>query len=125
MRTIIAFVAALLLTCAPASAQTVTNVTPATGAACPNSFQTITVLTAAVGFTLPTTCTAVWAFVTVEGQSVRWRDDGVAPTATVGQLAVVGSSIYYKIGGASGPLSAMQFIQTGATASLDVSFYSK
>lgn len=61
---------------------------------------------------------AKYATITVEGNAVRWRDDGTSPTASVGTLVQAGTSFTY-----SGPLSAIQFIQTAATATLDVNYY--
>ena len=50
----------------------------------------------------------------------RWRDDGTAPTATVGMLLSAGQTQTF-----SGDLAALKFIQTGAgVATLNVSFYS-
>ena len=56
--------------------------------------------------------------VCVEAQAVRWRDDGVAPTAAVGMPLAIGTCMIY-----SGPASAIQFIQQTAGAILDVSYY--
>jgi hypothetical protein len=56
--------------------------------------------------------------VTVEGQAVRWRDDGTSPTAAVGNPVQAGAQLVY-----SGALSAIQFIQQAASATLDVSYY--
>ena len=55
---------------------------------------------------------------TVEVQGVRMRDDGTAPTASVGLLLPVGGPWPY-----SGPLSKMQFIQTASGAVVDACFY--
>jgi hypothetical protein len=54
-----------------------------------------------------------------EGATVRYRDDGTAPTATVGQPILVGDRplIY------SGTLSALQFIAASGSPTLDVLFY--
>lgn len=54
----------------------------------------------------------------VEVQSVRYRDDGVAPTAGVGQLLVAGGPWPY-----TGNLQALQFIQTTSGAVVDFCFY--
>lgn len=71
---------------------------------------------AATSLTVPAGSTR--ALIQCEGQSVRWRDDGTAPTAAVGQLLATGTILEYN-----GPLAAIQFIQTAATATLDVSYY--
>lgn len=73
-------------------------------------------LTAATSLTPPAGATL--AQVCAEGAPVRYRDDGVAPTATVGIPLGMGACIQY-----SGPLGAVQFIQQSATATLDVSYY--
>lgn len=82
----------------------------------PLGFQTVGSLTSASLLSVPAGATI--AYITVEGAPVRWRDDGTAPTATVGTLVGVGSQIIY-----SGSLAAIQFIQQSATATLDVSYY--
>lgn len=64
---------------------------------------------------------AVCIMATVTGQPVNWRDDGSSPTATVGtggQLIAVGERFWY-----CGKLSALLFIQQGATATFAASFY--
>jgi hypothetical protein len=81
----------------------------------PQGYQQITDLSAAVGLTVPHPDTA-YAIITVEGQNVRWRDDGQLPTATVGQLMRPGDSLRYD-----GPLTAIRFIGAGAT--LNASYY--
>jgi hypothetical protein len=82
----------------------------------PLGYQQITVLTAATHLTPP--AGATYAVITVEGAAVRYRDDGVAPTATVGMPIAMGGTTTY-----SGPLAAIEFIQQAATATLDVSYY--
>jgi len=78
--------------------------------------QQVSVSTTAV--VLPTVATSTIVQVCVEGNPVRYRDDGTAPTATVGILAGVGCFSY------SGPLTAMQFIATAAgSATVDVGYY--
>ncbi len=81
----------------------------------PLGYQQIT-LTAATHLTVPTGATI--AFITVETQNARYRDDGTAPTATVGQPLVTTQQLVY-----SGSLSAIQFINVVAGAILDVSYY--
>lgn len=62
--------------------------------------------------------TATVAQLCVEAQAVRYRDDGTAPTATVGMPAAAGTC--FPI---SGTLSAIRFIQSTSGAILNVSFY--
>lgn len=61
---------------------------------------------------------ARWAQICVATNAVKWRDDGTAPTATVGMTIAAGSCYAY-----SGSLSAIQFIQVTSPAILDVSYY--
>lgn len=86
----------------------------------PLGYQQIVGLVAATNLTPPTGAT--YAFITVETQSVRWRDDGTAPTIAIGMLEASGSSPP-RLNPYSGNLSAIQFIQTAATATLDISYY--
>lgn len=58
------------------------------------------------------------AALTIEGQTVRMRDDGTAPTASVGLLLPVGGPWPYQ-----GALAKVQFIQSGGPATIDVCFY--
>ena len=79
--------------------------------------QQITSLSAAAPFaSIPTG--AKLATVTPEVQPVRYRDDGTAPTASIGPLLYPGLVWSY-----SGPLASIQFIQTAASATIDVCFY--
>ena len=73
-----------------------------------------TALTPPVGSTIAT--------ITVEGQSVRYRCDGTNPTAASGSLLVV-TSTQLPFVLAVNPLTACKFIQTAATATLDVEYY--
>lgn len=61
---------------------------------------------------------ATCAVIVASGQAVRWRDDGTAPTASVGMHLAVGTEFIY-----TGNLSAIQFIQETATAVVDVTYY--
>ena len=82
----------------------------------PLGFENISDLSAATGLTVPEGAT--YAIINPTGQGVRWRDDGVDPTATVGMpIAANGSFTYY------GDLSAILFIQQAASAALNVSYY--
>jgi hypothetical protein len=81
----------------------------------PQGYQQITDLSAAVGLTVPHPDTA-YAIITVENADVRWRDDGVLPTATAGVPLRVGDVLRYD-----GPLDRIRFIGAGAT--LNASYY--
>lgn len=64
---------------------------------------------------------ATQAVIYVEAQAVRYRDDGTAPTTTIGApLAVTsnGQPLYYN-----GNLSAIQFIAQTAGAILNILYY--
>ena len=69
-----------------------------------------TVLTVPSGATI--------AVVQAEGADVRWRDDGTAPTATVGMLLPAGAELRY-----TGALAALRLIQASAGATVNVSYY--
>jgi hypothetical protein len=84
----------------------------------PLGYQQIT-SAAAMSFTIPTGATM--AFVTVSGNSVRYRDDGTAPTALLGvtlPVTTAGLPFLYQ-----GTLSKIQFIPTTGSATLDVLYY--
>jgi apolipoprotein N-acyltransferase len=87
-----------------------------TGGSSPLGYQQITSLAAAASLTPPAGANA--AVVSVSGAPVRYRDDGTAPTATVGMPLAIGALFNY-----TGNLAAIQFIQQSATAVLDVSYY--
>ena len=82
----------------------------------PLGYQQITTLTTAVGLTVPPG--AVGAIIVAEAQAVRWRDDGTAPTATVGMPLAVAAALEY-----AGDLSAIKFIEQTAGAKLNVAYY--
>ena len=81
-------------------------------------------LAAATKLTLPTLTGALAGFnvtyiiIQAEAQVVRWRDDGVAPTATVGMQIAVGGELDY-----TGDPSTIQFIQAAAGGILNVSYF--
>ncbi len=57
--------------------------------------------------------------VRTETQTVRYRDDGVAPSSGAGQPILVADPPFVY----EGTLSAIQFIQASGSATLDVTFY--
>ena len=79
-------------------------------------YQRITSLSASAALTVPTGAT--FAVVVPETQAVRWRDDGTAPTSSVGMPLAAGASMNYD-----GDLSAVRFIEQTASAVLHVSYY--
>lgn len=50
--------------------------------------------------------------------NVRWRDDGTAPTATVGYQLAAGSELSY-----SGNLGKIQLIEEAASTELNIAYY--
>ena len=58
------------------------------------------------------------AIITPETQAVRWRDDGVAPTATVGMPLAAGVTLQYD-----GDLTKIQFIEQNSGAKLNITYY--
>lgn len=87
-------------------------------------YQQITSLSAAANLTVPATDKAgnkqqaTFALIIAEGQPVRWRDDGTAPTASVGMTLAVGVPLQYD-----GDLTSIRFIETAASAKLNISYY--
>lgn len=84
----------------------------------PQGFQQITSLSASTALTVPTG--AKVALIQAETQSVRWRPDGstTAPTASVGMLLAAGETLPY-----TGDLSKIRFIETTASAKLNVAYF--
>lgn len=82
-------------------------------------FQQITDLSTAVGLTIPTQpYFPTRVFIVAEGNDIRWRDDGTAPTASVGMILIRNNVLSYD-----GDLKKIKFIQSGAGAKLNVSYY--
>lgn len=74
-------------------------------------------LSAATGLTIPTGCALI--LVIPQTQAVRWRDDGTAPTASIGQPVAVGQELRYD--GAN--MANLKFIEQVASAVINVAFY--
>jgi len=62
---------------------------------------------------------AHYAWVQAEGQNVRFRTDAGVPTSTVGSILYKGDYIWFDIAG----LSNIKFIETAASASLNVHYF--
>jgi len=87
-------------------------------------YQQITSLASAVGLTPPATDRSglrqmpTIALITPLTGNVRWRDDGVDPTASVGMPLAAGVTFQYD-----GNLKSIKFINNGGTAELNISYY--
>lgn len=87
-------------------------------------YQQITSLSASTGLTVPLldatglNCEPVFALIIAETQGVRWRDDGTAPTASVGMPLSPGIPFQYD-----GDLNKIRFIEQAASAKLNISYY--
>lgn len=87
-------------------------------------YQQITSLSSTANLTVPVrtpnglNAKPVFALIIAEGQSVRWRDDKTAPTASVGMPLAVGVPLQYD-----GDLINIQFIEQVAGAKLNISYY--
>jgi len=75
-------------------------------------------LTVATATNLMPPTGATIAQICVETAPVRYRDDGIAPTALVGIPLAAGWCGPY-----AGPLSAIQFIAQSGSPTIDVSYY--
>jgi len=82
----------------------------------PLGYQQITSLSSATALTVPTG--ARLALIQPETQSVRWRDDGTDPTASVGMPLGVGDTLPY-----TGELAKIKLIETVASAKVNVAYY--
>lgn len=60
----------------------------------------------------------VYFIMQTEAQAVRWRDDGVAPTAAIGYPLAVGVELVY-----TGQIDAFRIIQIAASAVVNVCYY--
>lgn len=62
---------------------------------------------------------AIMVLISPEAQAIRYRDDGVAPTATVGQPLAVGATLIYT----ANNLATLRVISQTAGAILNCTFY--
>ena len=79
--------------------------------------QQITVLTASTALTVPVGTTLV--LVTPTGTAVRWRDDGVAPTASIGYPLAANTELSYD----GRDPTLLRFIEQSASSVLNVAYY--
>lgn len=63
---------------------------------------------------------ATYAVISVEGNAIRYRDDGTDPTATVGMPVAVGGTVTYD-----GALARLRLVAQAGTATVNVSYYAK
>lgn len=83
-------------------------------------YQQLTGIAVATGLTVPNGATEV--DITIEGAAVRWRDDQVAPTASVGMLAPISNQGPSPWTYRSNP-RAIRFIQTAAGSVVNCEFF--
>lgn len=87
-------------------------------------YQQLTSLSASTALTVPVVdqngqkVQPTMAVIIAESQAVRWRDDGTAPTGSVGMPLAVGVPFNYD-----GPLQNIRFIEQAASATLNISYY--
>ena len=84
----------------------------------PKGYQQVTSLSAVKALTIPED--AEIAVIQAESQNVRWRDDGIGPTASVGMQLAAGRDMLF-----TSKLSAVRFIEEAASAKLNVSYYAR
>ena len=94
----------------------------------PMDFETITVSTAAVGFTsskivnTTTGLSASYAFFTLETADIRYRVDGVDPTAAIGHAAAATGSGFFVCGAQA--VKAFRAIRSGgADSTMRVTYF--
>ena len=74
------------------------------------------VSTPAKALTVPTGARV--ALIQAVSQNVRWRDDGIDPSAAIGIQLEAGKDMFY-----TGSLSAIRFFEEAASAELNISYY--
>jgi hypothetical protein len=82
----------------------------------PLGHQQITSLSSSTGLTVPDGTS--FCMIQAETQSIRWRDDGTVPTASVGMLLAAGDTLHY-----TGKTKNLRIIETTASAKINVSYY--
>lgn len=88
-----------------------------TGVQAALGYQQLTSLSSATALTVP--AGAVMAVLRCETQNVRYRDDGVDPTATVGQLMITTDALLVY----TGQLARIKFIEATTSAKLNICYY--
>ncbi|OWT68087.1 MULTISPECIES: hypothetical protein [unclassified Achromobacter] len=101
------------------AAPTSANATPTVDATLtPKGYQQISSASLATAQALTPPAGSRVALIQAEAQAMRWRDDGTAPTATVGMLVPAGGSLEYN-----GDLTAIRLIAATAGAIANVTYY--
>lgn len=91
--------------------------------------QQFTVGATAVGLTIPAGMRPAHALITVQGDSVRWRADGTAPTAAVGNPIFATATATGVLdftdpeGNYTSIMTAIRFIRVATDATLDVEYF--
>lgn len=78
-------------------------------------FQQITGLAGVTSLVVPTG--TLVAYIQVEGQNVRWRDDGVNPSVSVGNLIYAQETLVY-----GGNFSKLRLIEIAPTAVVNIEY---
>ena len=91
------------------------TVVPVSGGT-PLGYQQITSLASSTALAVPTGATV--AQISVEAAGVRYRDDGTAPTASIGMPLLAGANFTY-----GGNLASLRFIAISGSPVLNVSYY--
>lgn len=81
-----------------------------------NGYRQVTGLSAATALTVP--ADSVSAIVQVDVADVRWRMDGVSPTATVGNLMAIGDRLKFN----ADELALIKFIEVDSGAILNIQY---
>lgn len=88
-------------------------------------YQQIVGAAASTGLTVPSVdpvtglaAKPIQAVIICEGAGIRWRDDGIAPTASVGMPIAVGTVFVYD-----GDLNRLRIIQQAATSTINIGYY--
>lgn len=85
----------------------------------PLGYQQITAGTLASATSLTVPAGANMAMIGADTAGVRFRDDGTAPTASVGVLIPAGVALFQY----TGNLAALQFIAASGSPVLNISYY--
>lgn len=88
-------------------------------------YQQLDTISSATGLLVPSkdpntgmSVKANFALIVAETNDVRWLDNGQSPTASIGMLLKTGVIFQYD-----GDLSKIKFIETTASAKVNVSYY--